>query len=183
MTRRHPLPALWLMTDERQGEGLWAALDRLPNGAGVVFRHYRLAPAERRALFDRVRRIARRRRLMLVLAGSPPQARAWRADGSHGRSPHRAIGLRTAPAHDRREIVTASRAGADLIFVSPIFATRSHPGGRTLGRVRLGLMIRQAGVRSIALGGMDAPRARSLRHLGLWGWAAIDAWSASGGQG
>ena len=28
MPRRQPLPRLWLMTDERQSEGLWEALDR-----------------------------------------------------------------------------------------------------------------------------------------------------------
>src|SRR5439155_26981070 len=42
MHARHPLPRLWLMTDERQGDGLWAALERMPRGAGVVFRHYSL---------------------------------------------------------------------------------------------------------------------------------------------
>ena len=56
MPRRQPLPRLWLMTDERQGEGLWAALERLPKGAGVVFRHYGLRPSERRKLFERIRR-------------------------------------------------------------------------------------------------------------------------------
>ncbi|MGZ8345439.1 MAG: thiamine phosphate synthase, partial [Allosphingosinicella sp.] len=69
MSRRQPLPRLWLMTDERQGEGLWEALERLPRGSGVVFRHHGLARAERRKLFDRVVRVAKRRRL-LVLAGA-----------------------------------------------------------------------------------------------------------------
>ena len=30
MRRRQPLPRLWMMTDERQGDALWEALDRLP---------------------------------------------------------------------------------------------------------------------------------------------------------
>ena len=54
------------MTDERQGDALWSALERLPRGAGIVFRHYTLARRERRLLFDRVRRVARRRGLLLV---------------------------------------------------------------------------------------------------------------------
>ena len=47
----HPkrLPRLWMMTDERQGDALWSALERLPRGAGVVFRHYSLPAAARRA--------------------------------------------------------------------------------------------------------------------------------------
>src|SRR5687767_13093687 len=96
MPRRQPLPRLWLKTDERQGEHLWAALERLPRGAGVVFRHYSLPPAERRALFDRVRRIARRRRLILLAGG-----KGLRGDGVHG---GRGGGLRSASAHNLREL-------------------------------------------------------------------------------
>ncbi|MEO7468763.1 MAG: thiamine phosphate synthase [Sphingobium limneticum] len=154
------------MTDERMGESLWAALARLPMGSGVVFRHYSLATAERPALFERVARIARKRRLTLVWAG-PHSTLA-----SHGR--HR--GALTAPVHSRHEAVAATRAGAALLFVSPVHATRSHPGARALGGVRLGLMIGGLGVPVIALGGMDERRWRALRRLGLHGWAGIDAW-------
>jgi thiamine-phosphate pyrophosphorylase len=71
MHRRQPLPRLWLMTDERQGEALWRAVDRLPRGSGIVFRHYSLPPRERSALLARLRRRAMKRGLMLVLAGDP----------------------------------------------------------------------------------------------------------------
>ena len=179
MPRRHPaLPACWLMTDERQGEALWPALARLPKGGGVVFRHYRLPPPERRAVFDRVRRIARARRLVLVLAGPPRLARAWRADGAHSRSPHAPDGrlLRTAPAHDRREVIAA--AGADLVFLSPVFATRSHPGAPVLGRAGFHALAREARAPVAALGGMTA---RAARSLGGVRWAAIDAWGVGAG--
>jgi hypothetical protein len=69
------LPSLFLMTDERMGDALWRALERLPRGAGVVFRHYRLPPVERRALFERVRAVARRRGLRLLLGGPERLAR------------------------------------------------------------------------------------------------------------
>lgn len=170
-------PRLFLMTDPRMGEALWTALDRLPRGAGIVFRHYGIAG--RRALYERVRRVARRRGLMLLLGGSPREAVGWKADGAHGRSPHRRATrrlLRTAPAHDRREWILAR--GADLVFVSPIFATRSHRGAQALGPVRAGLLIgRDDRRRAVALGGMTPHRARRLRLLGLEGWAAIDAWT------
>jgi thiamine-phosphate pyrophosphorylase len=73
--------------------------------------------------------------------------------------------------------VAAIRAGADALFVSPVFATRSHPGAPALGRARLGLLIRGLRIPVIALGGMDRRRAASLRALGVHGWAAIDAWT------
>src|SRR6187402_67758 len=173
MRSRQPLPTLWLMTDARMGDALWDALARLPRGSGVIFRHY--GARDRRALFERIRRVARRRGLILLLAGSPREAAAWRADGAHGRSPHiRTIRplLRTAPAHDAREIGTAR---AHAILLSPVFATRSHPGALPLGPVRFGLLARRSALPVIALGGMDARRFRRLTPLGACGWAGIDA--------
>ncbi|TVV76842.1 thiamine phosphate synthase [Sphingomonas solaris] len=172
---KRPLPTRWLMTDERLGEALWSALARLPRGAGVVFRHYATPMPARRVLFDRVRAITRRRRLVLVLAGPPRQALAWGADGAHGRPPHRAPArlLRTVPVHGARELAAAR--GADLLFVSPVFATRSHPGAATLGPLGLARLARRATAPVVALGGMSEAR---WRRLGVHGWAAIDAWRA-----
>lgn len=170
MHRRQPLPRLWLMTDERQGEALWRALERLPEGSGVVFRHYGLAGPDRRKLFERVRGVSRRRRLTLLVAGTPLPG----ADGVHGR---RGRGLRSASAHNLRELKAAERAGADIVFLSPVFATRSHPEASPLGARRFALLAHQAKVPVIALGGMNAQRFRTLG--GAYGWAAIDAWSES----
>jgi thiamine-phosphate pyrophosphorylase len=176
MQRRQPLPRLWMMTDERQGETLWTALARLPRGSGVVFRHYSLPNAERRALFARLQVIARRRRLLLLFAGSPRSAQAARADGSHGRGVSQGSRrLRTAPAHDLREIRAAERAGAHLLFLSPVFTTRSHPGKPSLGRRGFRNLARRTKLPVVALGGMDRVKARGLAP-DAYGWAAIDAW-------
>ena len=181
MPRRQPRPpTVFLMTDERMGEALWVALARLPRGGGVVFRHYALGQADRRVLFERVRRVTRRRGLRLLLAGSPRQAIAWKADGVHGGAPGGRLPrplIRTAAAHDRAEWVAACRRGCDLIFVSPLFATRSHPGGRSLGAVRAGLLVGSDRDRAVLLGGMTRDRARSLCMAGFARWAGIDAWS------
>ena len=169
--RHRNLPTQWLMTDERLGDALWRALDALPRGAGVIFRHYATPPAERRALFARVARVARRNRLVLVSAGAQ---RLGHADGVHGRQPKPERGILTWPAHSRREALAGARAGADLLFMSPLFATRSHPGGKVLGPRKAGVIIRGLNVPAIALGGMTARRFRKLH--GFYGWAAIDAW-------
>ena len=165
------LPRLWLMTDERQGGGLIDAVARLPEGAGIVFRHYSLAESDRRALFGRLRRAHAG---LLLLAGPAAQAEAWGADGSHGRGPGE--GLRTAPAHGLAEIRAAEQAGASLIFLSPVFETRSHPDRKPLGTREFSDLAQQSGLPVIALGGMDAERAAKLR--GAYGWAGIDAWTA-----
>jgi len=154
------------MTDERMGGALWPALRRLPPGSGIVFRHYATPPAERRALFRRIKRIASARRLVVVVAGPDP----IHADGVHGPAP--TTGLRTWPAHDRRQALQGRRAGADALFVSPLYATRSHDDSVGIGpakalKIGYGLPI-------IALGGMTERRWRRLH--GFHGWAAIDAW-------
>lgn len=174
---KHPLPRLWLMTDERIGEeaALLQTVARLPRGSGIVFRHYSLPAAQRQDLFDRVRRIARRRRIVLLLAGPEQLAKAWKADGFHRRQTHRrSTSLCSAPVHNLREIRQAERAGADMLFLSPIFPTRSHPGARTLGQAGFAGLARQARRPVIALGGMTAKRACILLRSGAYGWAAID---------
>ena len=173
MQRRQPLPRLWLMTDERLGDRLLPALARLPRGAGIVFRHYSLAEIDRRGLFDDVKAQALRRGLILLLAGPAELAEAWDADGHHGRGA--GTGLHSAPAHDLAEIRAAERDGADLVFVSPVFATRSHPERRPLGPARFNFLARRTQLPVIALGGMNAVRARRLREA--YGWAGIDAFA------
>jgi thiamine-phosphate pyrophosphorylase len=66
-------------------------------------------------------------------------------------------------------------ARADLLFLSPLFPTRSHPGARILGRVRFAALARKAGMPVIALGGIGRHEVRGLATLGAAGWAAIDA--------
>ncbi|WOK35158.1 thiamine phosphate synthase [Sphingomonas sp. C3-2] len=178
MTRRHPrnVPSLWLMTDERMGARLLPAVKALPRGAGIVFRHYSLGDAARRALFHAVRAEARRRRITLLLAATPTQARQWGANGFHGRSGRALPGqLHSAPVHNARELRAAQRRGADIVFISPLHATRSHPGSPALRRFQAAALIRAAGRPVIGLGGMTSHRARALKIRGLHGWAAIDA--------
>ena len=170
MVPRQPLPRRWLMTDERLGDRLFEAIARLPEGSGIVFRHYRATA--RRALFDRVAVAARRRGLLLLLAGPADEAEAWGADGSHGRG--LGAGLRTAPAHDLPEIRAAEDARAAAVFLSPVFATRSHPEAPALGPDLFAELAAQTRLPVLALGGMTEERYALL--AGAYGWAGIDAW-------
>lgn len=187
MRARHPqpVPTHWLMTDERQGDGLWAAIDRLPRRSGIIVRHYSLPAAGRVALFQQVARRARAKQHIVIRAGTHKLGR--REAGVHGRTARRVAGIRTWPAHNGAEIAAGIRAGAQIILVSPIFPTRSHPGAGALGPMRAAMMIPQlpaAGrtVRFIALGGMTARRFRRMQPLGFDGWAGIDGWARSVAQ-
>jgi thiamine-phosphate pyrophosphorylase len=149
------------MTDPRLGDGLLAAIQCLPMRSGVVFRHYHLPTRERHVLLAQVRRICARRGHYLLVAGR-----------DHGR--HK--GAISAPVHNVRELREAKSLGITLLFVSPVYPTRSHPGARPLGPMqfrRLALLAMPAKV--IALGGMTRNRARALNARICHGWAAIDA--------
>ncbi len=162
------------MTDERVAEAdLMRAIARLPRGSAIVLRHYSLPELARHALFLRVKRAARRRHALVLLAGDARLARAWGADGHHGTGIGSA-GLHSTPAHDRRQLARAQRAGADVLLVSPLFATRSHPGARPLGAFRFAALARAADVPVIALGGVRPRHAALVRRLGASGYAAID---------
>ena len=83
---------------------------------------------------------------------------------------------RMVRVHNAREIRQAQLAGADLLLLSPLYPTRSHPRWRALPRMRAAALLRLATVPVIALGGMDDRRFRRVRKLGFAGWAGIDAW-------
>lgn len=128
---------------------------------------------------------SRRRGGTLVLAalGRPPlsgagidgyhmpekDVAAWTRTAIHRLRP----GLLTAAAHDGRAIRRAWRAGADAVLLSPVLPTRSHPGARALGLMRLAALIRQSPLPVYALGGIDAMDIRRVRGTGVAGIAGI----------
>ena len=175
MPKRQPaLPSIWLISDARNDMALEQALLRLPRGSGLVFRHYHLGPAERRKRFALLKRLARRCGHTVALGASPAEARRWGADAAYGPPASLARGpamLRLVTAHSLRELAQAMRARANMVLLSPVFPTRSHPGRSVLGPVKFRLLGARALVPVIALGGMNSRRVRQLKAAR---WAAID---------
>jgi thiamine-phosphate pyrophosphorylase len=181
--KRRRLPSVWLFTDDRLGTEpmVLAAVAALPRGSGVVFRHYGMPLEARRKLLARIAPVARRHGHRL-LVGKPWTGVA--ADGVHLPAfchlpRHRRFGLVSAAAHSRRALAEAFATGADIVFLSPVFATGSHPGAPALGPVRFGLAGRGSRGPVVPLGGMTERRARRLAPLGAYGFAAVAAWRAA----
>lgn len=173
MPARQTLPLLWLLSDQRNDVGLERALATLPRGSGFVFRHYHLTAAARRDRYDALAGLARRCGHTVVLAGDIGLAAAWGADGVYGATHAiaRLPGLRLGTVHTGDELQAANRARLDGVFLSPVFATRSHPGALPLGVQGFSVLAQQALMPVIALGGMTYARAREID----WPrWGAID---------
>jgi thiamine-phosphate pyrophosphorylase len=162
------------MTDERMGDRLWEAVGRLPDGAGIVFRHYSLAAEVRGKMAARLARIADERGITLAIAGDAELAKRVGADLVHNpatRDPGLPFSI---SVHSVEEVNRAN--GAALAFVSPVYTTSSHPSHEPLGPELAGEIARATGVPAIALGGMDAQKLAQLEREGFYGWAGIDAW-------
>jgi len=174
-SRQRAWPRQWLMTDERMGERLWEAIDRLPMAhAGIVFRHYRVA--NRAALAERIAEICERRSLTLAVADDVELARTLGADLVHNPSePTHGLAF-SRSVHSLEEAEAARTEGATLVFVSPVYPTRSHPGRKALYRPLALRIAKAAGVPAIALGGVNSLKAPRLEREGFYGWAGIDAW-------
>ena len=177
MAQDQTLPELWLLSDARNDAQLERALAALPRGSGFVFRHYHLERQARRKRFAELAAASRKHGHRVILSDSPVKARQWGADGIYGhagRMPTDDTLLKLVTAHDWKEIVAADRTKADGIFLSPVFATRSHAHAKPLGSVRFRMLARKAKAPVIALGGMTRDKAKRLD----WPrWGAIDGLS------
>jgi thiamine-phosphate pyrophosphorylase len=176
------LPPLLFFTDPARTPDPEAVAANLPRGAAVVFRAFGAPNAE--AQGARLKAIARRRGLLLLIGADADLARALGADGVHlpERLAHRARRVKaahprwivTAAAHSTAAARRALAAGADAVVVSTVFASRSASAGRPMGALRLAILVRRAGGAVYGLGGIDMKKARLLKGTGLTGIAAVD---------
>jgi thiamine-phosphate pyrophosphorylase len=133
----------------------------------------------RAALGRDLARICRARRLVLVVAGDARLAATLGA-GMHLRAGcwpgvQRRHGLITSSAHGLADLVRARRSGASLAFLSPAFATLSHPDADALGPVRWMRLARSARLLVAALGGIDGTTVWRLPRRACHAIGAIGA--------
>jgi thiamine-phosphate pyrophosphorylase len=179
------LPRLWLLSDPVRLPDPCAAARRLPRGAGV------LARGVRPAVLARLARLCRGRGLVLLVGGDGRAALRHRA-GLHlpDRAPARGVlpflaarrrgagfALLSVAVHGRAGVARGRHVGADLGFVSPAFATASHPGAPALGPLRWAALAGRLGRPAVALGGVAGGTAGRLgrRPAGLAAIAALAA--------
>jgi thiamine-phosphate pyrophosphorylase len=172
------LPRLWFLTDPKRTLNPERSAERLPAGAGVIYRHY--GAMDRFSIGAKLARICRRRRLILLVSADPLLAQRIGADGVHW--PERRVRgglarrtrITTMSAHGYRAVMRARRLGADAVILSPVFESASPSADPAMGALRFRQMARSAGLPVYALGGVSAANASSaMSHAA--GWAAIDS--------
>jgi thiamine-phosphate pyrophosphorylase len=172
------------LTDIERMPDFGPVISALPRGSLVILRDYR--HPQRQKLGERVAAVARSHGHFLLVAGDAELAGSLSADGMHVpefklkdlpriRS-RRPDWMFTVACHGAAQLHRAWQAGADAALLSPVFPTASHPGARTLGPVRLALLVRSARLPVYALGGVNSRTAPRLAHSGVVGIAAISGW-------
>lgn len=186
-----PLPPFFLLTDRRRVADPLPLLERLPPGSAVVLRDY---DAPDRAVFgQRLRAACWVHHLRFLVAGDTALAHRLRADGVHlpeWQIPHAPAirrdfpaGLITAAAHSLPALRRLDPQLVDAAFLSPVFATASHPETRPLGALRLRQWAAQSAVPVYALGGITSATRFLLRDAPIAGTAAVSAIPEQGGNG
>ena len=146
MRRRQTVPGQWLIIAD--GRDAVAEARRVVRGSGVLL----LEPIPASAML-RLRMLARQRGLTIVVGKRRTAARV----------------------HDSRELLKALLAAPEMVLISPIYPTGSHPEWTPLPRMRAAALARLAGRKAVALGGMDARRYAKIAQLGFTAWAGISA--------
>lgn len=147
MRRRQTMPRQWLIIADGDGDVV-AAVSRLPRGSGALL----LEPIPAGAML-RLRVLARERGLTII--AEQPRS--------------------VSRVHDSHELRQALLVRSELILLSPIHPTGSHPEWKPLPRMRAATLARLARRRAVALGGMNATRYARIAPLGFIAWAGISA--------
>ncbi len=160
-----------------------ALANRLPRGAGLVYRAFGAACAPRVA--EALAAVAKARGLVLLVGADPALAWACGADGVH--LPERLVAsaprlrarwpgvLISGAAHSATALRRAAAAGLDAALLSAVFPSRSPSAGPPIGPVRLAALVRRASLPVYALGGVDARTLPRLRETGVVGVAVVGA--------
>ena len=182
------------MTDRRRIANPEPILRAMPAGAAVIYRDY--DDTRREAVARRFRAICKARGALFLVAGDAVLAMRIGADGVHfgtrdaGRgtraarisrsvipSPESRL-LVTAAAHNAADLARAALLRADLVLLSPVFPTQSHPEAEHLGVTRFRALAAASPVPVLALGGVDERHRASLAGPNVAGIAGIGAFLA-----
>jgi len=172
------LPKLTLVTDSQRlpTDRFFEVVDAALYGGvdAVLVREKQMDSARLLALSSALRELTDIHQAKLIIHTQADVARAIRADGVHLSSPDmnqipdirkwlnkESITLSTS-CHNKIELEFAHKFGADFVFLSPVFATASHPDEEPLGITRFRELSADPPVPVIALGGINPENRQQL---------------------
>lgn len=172
------LPNLTLITDSQRlpKDRFSEVVDAALSGGvdAVLVREKKMDSARLLAFASHLRELTNRHQATLIVHTQADIAKAIHADGVHLSSmemnqipairewlKNDEITLSTS-CHNKIELEFAHRFGADFVFLSPVFTTRSHPDKEPLGITRFRELAAASPLPVIALGGISSTNRQQL---------------------
>jgi len=162
------------------------AIENLPKNSAVIFREYDLPAQEREKLAQEIIAICRKNNHKILIGKNFELARKLKADGVHfsdnDRLSLQILNRRNLPqkfilsvaCHNFLSVLKFRKLKVDAVFISPIFATKSHPEAKLIGLQALSRIILKAKHPIYALGGINSQNINSLQKLGAKGIGGIE---------
>jgi len=163
-------------------------IEKLPKNSAIIIREYNLDKNSREIFARRISQLARAKSLKIIVGKDFDLAKKIKAHGVHF-SDHDKLPLKflkknqpknfifSFACHNLKSFLKAQKLRPDVIFISPIFATTSHPNGKNIGIRNLSKIIRNHKNKKqilVALGGINSHNIKMLCKLKINGFGAID---------
>jgi thiamine-phosphate diphosphorylase len=184
------LPPLYLITpdldNENETDHFLYQLEKIlqKNIRLVQLRAKRLEPAKYQRLAIKVMACCKQYDATLLLNANPDLVCELNADGVHldgarlaayQRRPLNSSKLISAACHSLEQLKKAERLGVDLVTLSPVLATTSHPDAEPLGWEKFATLAQQTKLPVFALGGMNVQLLQRAQENGAYGVAGISS--------
>ncbi len=167
-------PHTWFLTDNKKTKHPLKIIKKLPKNSGVIIRSY----SNRKINNKEINKWKSRRLLTILKAGK--YSKMLYTDGIHypqwiQSSIVKKNDIKSISVHGGKDIRKSINIRANLVFISPVFETTSHKNEKSLGIIRLGLLVKLFKIPVIALGGINNDNISRLKSLPISGCAGIDA--------
>jgi thiamine monophosphate synthase len=171
------LPGGLFLTDPARVEDPATIIETLPDGIGVIVRHFGIEAEIARA--HQLVSLCKRQKRLVLIAADPGLAEKLKADGVHWpfrlrrriRRSDRPGWFNTLSVHSPAELRLAQTSLADALIMSTVFASDSPTAGNALGLPRFARAAQGSQQPVYALGGITPVNAGRVSSIG--GFASV----------
>ena len=175
------LPIMFFFTDRKRIGDVCAVVETLPKNTAIIIREYDLSFDDRYIFAQKISALAKQKGLKILVGKDWELAKKLAADGVHFSDldqdfmipkNHQNMIL-SYSCHHSSSIQKAEKLNADLVFYSPIFASKSHLDEKPAGVDKLRQFVAKSSLPTYALGGINEENIRLLTNTGIAGIGGI----------
>ena len=179
------LPRIIIVFNEKEFNKNFFLKLKIPNGAAILLRSYKIKG--RKKIAKQLLKFCKIKKLKLLISEDIKLARDINADGVHfptymvkkdiiNWSLINKIKIKnnliiTTAIHNSKELENAQLFDFDAGLLSPVFPSKSHPNGKSLGIRKFSKLVDKSDLPIYALGGINAKNIKSLFQTDIIGYA------------